>query len=270
MADIRAMLEREVHSVQPSERWMTHTLRKVGRRQRARRILTAWVSLAVALAGFLVALRAFTGAAPNRPASQADPNYQLSARMLEPGAPVPDAAGLRGEDLVWIGVDVRWNPAENPGVHQCTWEVLDKDGSVVSSRTQLFLPRVPISRGEASFVSKMLDLTGEPVRARAGCGVERLDTPGISELQPPPETSDWDATLAELDARLESWAERFRIREMSPEYLAGNMWALRHAMIALALGERDHLQLRELSMRLRALCVLLPSAHEFRGGEFCD
>jgi DNA-binding beta-propeller fold protein YncE len=204
--------------------------------------------------------------APGPSASNA---VAMSARLLEPGTEV-GAEPVRGSNYVWIGVDVRWDAANPPGVHRCTWKVLDDSGATVAVRTNLFLPHVPMSRGEESYHLKMLDLTGEPASVSAGCDPERLDTPGITALEPPPEPSDWDATLAQLDARVERWADRFGIQELSTDRLAGNMWALRNAIVLTPEGDGEWLQFRELSMRLHALCVLLPADHEFRGGEFCD
>jgi hypothetical protein len=269
MPEISDLLEHEARSVDPSDLWVNGTLEKVRRRRRVRQVVTTVLALTLATAGFLVAVRTFTGTTPSQPASNGAPNYQMSARMLQPGEPVPDAAGVQGENFIWISVDVTWDPENPPGVHRCTWKMLDANGTTVSRRTQYYLPRL-LARGRESYYLKMLDLTGEPAGVSAECEPERLDRPGITDLQPPPETSEWDATLAEFDARVEAWADGFGIQEMSTDQLAGNLWAVRNAIILAPEGNGDWLQVRELSMRLHALCVLLPPEHEFRGGEFCD
>jgi hypothetical protein len=267
MAEIRDLLEREAASVVETDAWLEETLLKVERRRRRRRAVSTVFALLIAAGGLAIAVRAFTPQEV-RPATEA-PNYEMEARVTDPDEQVPDAAGARGEDFVWIEVEVRWDPAKWPGVHRCTWEVVDEAGNVVSTRTMFFLPHVPPGEGHESLYMKMLDLAGEPATARAACEAQRLDTPGISDLQAPPETPSWEETLAALDARLEAWAERFHIGQMSPDQLAGNMWALRSATLP-GQGNEHHLEIRELMMRLHALCVLLPPDHEFRGGEFCD
>jgi len=273
MSEIRDLLEREAVSVAEDDSWLQGTLRKVERRRHRRRVLTSALALLMAASGLAVAVRAFT---PQRvrPASDGPPNYEMEARVSLPDEQSSDAAGPGGRDSVWIEVEVRWDPARWPGVHRCTWEVLDEAGNVVSTRTGLFVAHRP-ERGHQSSRTKMLDLKGKPASARAGCEPPRLDTPGIADLGPmptgegsPPE-AEWRAILAELEARVEAWAERFHIKQMSPDQLAGNMWALKSALLP-GHGSEHHLEIRELGMRLGTLCRLLPQNHEFRGGEFCD
>jgi hypothetical protein len=268
MTEIHDLLDRETHRVEPSSDWMKRTLAKVTRRRRRRAVATAGVALALAAGGLLVAVRAFS--APQRPADTPPANYEMIARLATEDDPI-EGTSIRGSDFVWIHVDVRWQPERYPGVHRCTWQVLDEDGIVLSERKMLYAPYTPdTSSGAESFHLKMLDLTGEPVAATASCAGERLDVPGVADLDPFPETKNYEATIEELARRLEAWAERFGIREMAPEHLAGNMWAIRKALRETAIGSQEWVAIRELMMRSHALCVLLPPEHEFRGGEFCD
>jgi hypothetical protein len=55
---------------------------------------------------------------------------------------------------------------------------------------------------------------------------------------------------------------------MGTLHIQANMDAIRFAMRKLR--GNDWLETRELLARRTRLCLLLPSEHPYRGGEFCD
>jgi hypothetical protein len=269
MRDIHELLVAEVDDVDPPTfPGLQQTFVKVRQRARLRRALTSTIALLVATAGILLAVRAF-GGRPTDPAAEGQPNYEISARLVAPGEPI-EGGQIRGEDFVWIRSEVHWDPTHEPGVHRCTWQVLDAQGNLVAERTKLYLPYDTSTPGYEASTMKMFPLTGEPADARGHCEPQRLDTPGIADLEPPPDMDDWDATVQELQRRVDEWAQRFQIHDMSADQLAGNMWAIHGAAREVALGNQEPSRLVELIMRRGTLCVLLPPEHEFRGGEFCD
>ena len=269
MREFHELLLAEVDDVDPpTYPGLQQTLVKVTRRARFRRTLTSTIALLVASAGVLLAVRAFFGHSAD-PAAEGQPNYEISARLVAPGEPI-EGGQIRGEDFVWIRSEARWDPAHEPGVHRCTWQVLDAEGDVAADRTMLYLPYDMTTPGYDAFTMKMFPLTGEPVDARGHCEPQRLDSPGIADLEPPPDIDDWEATVQELKRRVDEWARRFQIHDMTTDQLAGNMWAIHSAASKASLGNQEPSRLVELIMRRGTLCVLLPPEHEFRGGEFCD
>jgi hypothetical protein len=272
MSDLRELIVREASRIEPSTEGLEGTLRKVRRRERARRRITAGIALAVAVTGTLVAVRAFSRA-PLEPGTAAGSNYEIEARLATPD----DVSGqpARGPDFQWVHGEVRWDPDRYPGVRRCTWQVLDEANAVIGERVEVYAPLHGDETGRAETNAKVHPIDGEPKSARGFCDQERLDVPGITGVDPiPTSVRGWGRILDLLDDRLARWSETYAIDRMTVDELAGNLWALwrdlRDPPRGVPTGERDFLVLRERGQRMGALCTRLPLGHEYRNEEFCD
>ena len=165
------------------------------------------------------------------------------------------------QDLA-VSFTVAWSGGAYPGVHRCGYRALATDGSVVGELVHLAAWRPG---------RWYHDVPGDPdaaVRGEVWCEPDRLDDPGIADVEPI--SIDGDLAVEDLereyDERLESWAAQFSVRSMSEVRLAGNMWA-----VDLAWGEAEDFTVsRQLADRRHYLCVRLPPGHAYRGGEFCE
>jgi hypothetical protein len=78
----------------------------------------------------------------------------------------------RDDSVAVIQYDLGWAEDEFPGIYNCTWEVLDANGSVVGEYTT---PVVVLEKLSTD-LTKEIPITGAPASARATCETERLDT----------------------------------------------------------------------------------------------
>lgn len=210
MPDIRDLLDREARTVEPTEDWATPTFGRIRRRRRVRRVATSGLALAISFAGLLVAIRAFDGSRPSRVAAEFGPNYRFFGVTVRPG---------EGPNQVLVFYGVRFD--EYPGVHRCTWRAFGSDGEVVGQRTLIL--GYEKQHLEPSENAVEMGATRPAVRGEAFCEPERLDTPGIVEVDP--QTPNGDGAQA-IDQRVEAWAGRYAVRDMSRDEIQANRWAL--------------------------------------------
>ena len=164
------------------------------------------------------------------------------------------------EDLA-VTFTVDWSTDEYPGVHMCRFLAYAEDGSIVGEFAQY---------SEWNPGRWYRDLPGDPRDAATGevrCEAERLDDPGIADVDPISQAGDvsLDEVMKERRQRLADWAAMFDVEGMSEQTLAANLWAVWRA-VPEAEGPGETWQLTD---RMHYLCVRLPEGHEFRGGEFC-
>jgi hypothetical protein len=271
MSDLKELLGRQADLLQPSSGGLARTIERVRRRERRRRTVTGGVALGVGVLGTLVAFLAFSGSGNDR-GRPAGANYEIDARLATPN----DISGqpARGADFQWIHAEIRWSPDRYPGVRRCTWQVVDETGTVIGDRTGVYAPSPADSEGQTVHNEKVFPIDGEPAAAKGVCGDDRLDVPGIAEVDPIPRSVGWDELDRTLNDRVDAWARRYEIDEMSTNELAANLWALWLEFVRMETEiEGDPLGLRgsrELVARRGTICGLLPLGHEFRNDEFCD
>jgi hypothetical protein len=209
MSDLRQLLNREAQRIAPTTAWVGPMLGKVNRRRRLRRLYTGALSLAIAAVGFLIAVRAFERAPSGKPISPSGSNYHFHDISVRQG---------EGPDQVMVYFAMRFEG--EPGIHECTWRAYGPEGELVGERTLLvgYERDLPDPRSNAV----ELNASGMAVRGEAFCDPTRLDTPGISDVEPYP--PGLEVNLAQ---RIKDWASRFQVMAMSEKQLEANIQALR-------------------------------------------
>jgi len=222
-----------------------------------RRMVTASLTVAVvglAIAGFVWLNDAFRSSP--EPAEPLGSNYVFSnvrAGGSSPGDPDHD----------WIRFEVSWSDETSPGVHRCVFRFIDEEGDVVSERVDWVLWK------PADNVAVDVPVVSDdrPVFADASCDPERLDTPGIANIEESlvPRQGD-DGRIEdfseELNRRIDDWSQRFSIGSMSQDELAANVAALRDAFP----GSRNYpnADFQELLGRITRLCSLVEPTFDVR------
>jgi hypothetical protein len=217
-----------------------------------RRLVAASLAVAVvglAIAGFVWLTDAFRSSPT--PAEPLGSNYVFSNVTLE-------GSTLDGEaESFMIRFEVSWSDETPPGVHRCVFRLIDEKGAVVGVRVDWVLwepsPNVAVD----------LPAVGDarPVSADARCDPERLDTPGIANIEESivpivDEEGRIEDFSEELNRRIDAWSQRFSIGSMSQDELAANVTALRDAFGSVPTDE-PNADLDELIGRISRLCALV-------------
>jgi hypothetical protein len=224
-----------------------------------RLVVTASLAMAVvglAIAGFVWLSSAFR-ATPAPPAEPADPNYVLTHVRLDPSHVEP-------EGNILIRLEVSWSNGTYPGIHRCVFRASGTDGRVVSERVERWMALEETD----NLAIEVPQPSSSAVAADAWCDPERLDAPGIADLEPLDPASvagEPDAFDAEVERRTDEWAALFSIDSMTTEELAANMAAMGYGRVhGRFSGDEQMWAWLELRSRWARLCSLLPDGHELR------
>ena len=223
-------------------------------------ILLGLIVIGLSVGGFVWLRSAFRAVEPPSPAEPAESNYVFSGIRVET---------IQGQAGVMLWFRVSWSDGTYPGIHRCVFRVLDEDGNTVAERVE---PRSTwaetTGENEVGMGLPVDETSGVPVRGEAVCAPERLDTPGIADLEPlDPELAEGvqrqeiglDVFFRAIDRRTDIWAERFEIGSMTIEQLAANVAALRLGRGRLPGSTEDQaLASWELDIRSIRLCELIP------------
>lgn len=167
--------------------------------------------------------------------------------------------------------DVSWATDEPPLYQACEAELQLSDGTIGSYPFGL---SVPPGRGEVLLTpefagARVLDASCHPRRGQADEAPMASD---VASVDPMPAVVVLNAStdlMPELERRVRDWATNVDAAGMSDQEIADTMDALTLAIANLDETEDEWLRTRELMMRLRYLCELLPTGHPYRGGEYC-
>jgi hypothetical protein len=225
-------------------------------------ILLGLIAIGLSVGGFVWLRSAFRAVEPPPPAQPrpAEANYVFSEVRVET---------MQGQAGVALWFRVSWSDGTYPGIHRCVFRVLDEDGKTVAERVEPLSTWTETIEENETGVGLPLDEPSRfPARGEAVCAPERLDTPGIADLEPlDPELAEGvqhqeiglDVFFRAIDRRTDIWAERFEIGSMTIEQLAANVAALRLGRGRLPGSTEDQgLASWELDIRSIRLCELIP------------
>jgi hypothetical protein len=173
---------------------------------------------------------------------------------------VAGPADAEPEDLA-ITFTVGWSGGEYPGVHECRFVAYGTDGSIVGEFT---------SYNEWDPGRWYRDVPGDPQEAVSGevqCAAERLDTPGITDVEEVIQRTSIDEVMEERRRRLATWVDEFKVDEMTTETLAANLWAVWRSIPGAEMTKVWQLTDRMEYIR-KLLCPWLPEDHVY-SKDFC-